>query len=70
MICGNKNKPTLDGYWAQNGTEVVMDVELGPIVVRKAVWIEDHMSRECRFDQKTEEMCGGCERFNCEVTGA
>lgn len=50
------SEPGLDGYWAKDGQVVVPDqYHGGHIVVQRAVWIEDTMSRECRYDKRYED---------------
>ena len=61
-MCGT---PGEDGYWAPDGQVVVPDqFHGGFIIVQRAVWVENRMSRECRYDRRyTDTWCPvGCAR--------
>jgi hypothetical protein len=53
QLCGTPGK---DGYWAMDGKEVVPDqLHGGHVIVQRAVWVENRMSRECRYDNKDSD---------------
>lgn len=49
-----------DGYWAQDGW---YETASGRPYQAKFVWVDNPMSRECRYDHRmTDPGCQGCEK--------
>jgi len=57
------NKPSSEGYWARDGlVEGKAKTSKGePVAAYRMVWVENRMSRDCRYDKKKiDERCEGC----------
>ena len=50
--------PAADGYWAQDGVEILRDKGMA-FSVRRMVWVKNEASKECRQVLPLAE-CRGC----------
>lgn len=59
---GCHNKPTVDGYWANDGLLIHEDGNGSRITCYKQVWVPNVMTRGCKYDRRHEDWsCRGCE---------
>lgn len=60
---GCANTPPADGYWAKDGMVLEDRMDGEKVAFYRMTWVQNRMSRECRYDKRDEDWrCRGCTR--------